>query len=271
MIRNQPFFFACAILSAFAFASSHSMAQEIILNSPVDEGEILSFSTSFDASWGYPGRQKFLWDDTQMQTKLDLSKAQRRDLIELKIRFEEAKGPIDEKLKEVRKKMRTAYRDPEAMKTIQIDQKKLQDELNEVKKELFSESMGVLLPHQAKNFRLTGLSKEIQRMGVFNTLLSGTHGKSLVKDSKQKKKIEELRNEFNAKLSEMVEEALEDANKKILKELDRDERGELDSALEGFEYKEFTRNSNWIVQQLLTQVLKKKTEESEDNKKKKRK
>jgi len=211
---------------------------------------------------GMSGGQ-MVWDNQTLQAELELTRAQRRELMELKLDFDERVG--HQQLK-IQKMQASVYRlengqykvDKEAQKKLA----ELQERVAEMRAEATEQADKVLLPHQKElKVRLAG-EGIMRQSGFVRFLTNSSIQRQLGMDAETKKRISEKTKELEQRLQAEMSELVRKAHDDLLRELDGDARSMAEEMLEKYEY---TEKANGIaLLQYDRYFMKKRTEKSED-------
>lgn len=189
-------------------------------------------------NYNYGSYGKKIWDDRIMQAQLELSREQRRELLELKLEYDEVMGDLQLKMSKL-----SANQYTRADNGTYIPNKDVQKEVAEVRKRMseinsdFGEKADkVLLPHQRKIRREAGMAKLV-RSGLIQQLSAGTLDRHLKITPEQRKRIAERKKELDRKLKDQVAEMFAEIKDEMLEELDGEQREIIERAFEQYEYR----------------------------------
>jgi hypothetical protein len=198
-------------------------------------------------NYGYQyGNQNMLWDDRVLQRQLELTQQQRRDLIELKIQYDDEFGDLQLKIQQLQSNMyrRLENGSYEYDKETQKQVAKFQQDLTQLKNDAVIKSKTVLLPHQKQQMVRISSLKMIQSRGFTNQLVNGTLATHLELTAEQKKKLQAKKRELEIKMGETIVEMLKDSHEEMLRQLTADQRRQAEEVLDLFEYS--NKNSSSI-------------------------
>jgi len=210
------------------------------------------------------GGQNMIWDNQVLQAELELTRNQRRELLDLKLDFDERMG--QERLK-IQKMQASVYRIVDGKYEVDKEKQKrlaeLQKRVAELRSETTEQIDQVLLPHQ-KELKARLASEKMMRQSGFSGLLRNpSFQKQLGMDNETKKRLAEKVKELEAKLKGEMVELIAKAHEELIGELDGNSRRMAEELLDQYEYSEKANGMtllNWD-----RYFMKKRKVESDDN------
>lgn len=191
--------------------------------------------------WGQynPGNQKMIWDNQVLQAELELTRNQRRELLDLKLDFDERMG--QEQLK-IQKMRASVYRIVDGKYEVDKEKQKrlaeLQKRVAELRSETTEQVDKVLLPHQKELKARLASEKMMRQSGFVGLLRNPSFQKQLGMDAEAKKSLAAKIKELEAKLKGEMVELIANAHEELVDELDGDSRRMAEEMLDQYEYSE---------------------------------
>lgn len=198
------------------------------------------FSSAYGSYNVYGGnyQQQMVWDNQVLQAELELTRDQRRALLDVKLDYDERVGHHRLKMQKAQAKV---YRlvngkhelDEEGQKRLA----ELQKEYMQMREDANAQIDEVLLPHQRElKVRLAG--ERVMSQGFVRFISNGSIQKQLKMDNETKTRIAKKKKELEARLQSEMAELVRKAHDELLAELDGDARDMAEKMLDQYEYSE---------------------------------
>lgn len=186
----------------------------------------------------YPSAQNKLWDDRALQRELELTREQRRKLIEIKIDFEDAVAELRQQLKEIQANRYTYNSNGTVTwnKDVQQQTQDLQKQIRKVTEAHSKLAEDVLLPHQVDIRQQVRFEKSIAQ-GFIQQLSSGQLNRFLDLSQDQRKRITEKKQKLDQRMKESIARMMVELKDELLRELDPEQRRTAREILENYEYR----------------------------------
>ena len=202
-----------------------------------------------------------LWDDRVLQKQLELTKQQRRQLIEIKIDYDDVVGDLQLKIKELNGKQYTygtngSY---QVNKEVQQQLRDLRKQITAVNRDFLDKADDVLLPHQRKIRGQVRLKRNLKSRGFIQQLSSGGLDQYLDISPDQKARIVAKKKEIDERLKKEIAKLLRNAKNEIVRELEESQRKRVREIFEDYEYRA-DRSTISILQYELYYLKPRKTE-----------
>ena len=191
-------------------------------------------------------REGFLWDKMQEIRRLEVTREQRRELIELKIDFELQAEELADQIEDLRK---NRYKMVDGnWRPIEGANEKYREKiegLQELAKEFKAKANEVLLPHQLELRKKVKIVDEArgQKLGP---LVSMRLNEYLELSPAQRTKISSLVKDASDEMAVVLVKKFRETEKKVLKELTREQREKFEGLFGELEYGTPTRTASWL-------------------------
>jgi len=188
---------------------------------------------------GFNGNvQQMVWDNQILQAELELTRNQRRALLDLKLDYDERVGHHQLKMQKAQAQVyRLVNGKHELDKDAQKRVAELQQQFMKMRAEENEQVDEVLLPHQRElKVRLAG--EKVMSQGFVRFLTNSSIQRQLKMDNETKQRIAKKRKELEEFLQARMAEMVRDAHEELLDELDGDSRAMAEKMLDQYEYSE---------------------------------
>ena len=196
------------------------------------------YNGAFGTYSSYSAPSQLLWNDRNLQKKLDLTRAQRRDLMEIKLDYEDSVEDLQQELntlntKRYKKNEKGSYvLNPEVTQQIQDVNKKLR----EIATDFRARAEKVLLPHQKDTHKQIQFSRLISQ-GFIRPLTAGSLDSYLEITPEQKKRLKKIKKELDNKMKQSIAEIMDDIKNALLEELSPQQRRKAEEMFKEYEYR----------------------------------
>jgi len=188
--------------------------------------------------YGGNSQQQMVWDNQVLQAELELTRDQRRALLDVKLDYDERVGHHRLKMQKAQAKVyRLVNGKHELDKDAQKRFTELQQEMAKMRAEANEQVDEVLLPHQRElKVRLAG--ERIMSQGFVRFISNGSIQQQLKMDNETKQRIAKKKKVLEARLQGEMAELIRKAHDELLAELDGDARDMAEKMLDQYEYSE---------------------------------
>ncbi len=192
---------------------------------------------SYGSSYNY-NNQRLVWNDRNLQKKLDLTRTQRRDLSEIKIDYEDAIEDLQQEAKKLSAKRYTRKENGgyTLNKEVQDQITQINAQMKEVTNEFVAKADKILLPHQRETQKQIRFSQVIAP-GFIKQLTSGALDSHLDISPAQKKQLKKLKKELDTKMRESIAKLMDEIKEELVDELDPAQRRRAREILKEYEYR----------------------------------
>lgn len=191
--------------------------------------------------------QQMIWDNQALQAELELTRDQRRELLDMKLDYDERAGQYHVKIKKANAKILNLGNGGH---NLNEDAKKellsLHKEFVKMRKEAMEQIDKVLLPHQ-RELKVQLAVKRFIGQGFFQILANPSIQRQFKFDNETKQRFAKKRKELEARLQAEMAELVRTAHDEILAELDGDARDMAEKLLDQYEYLERAKDLELLL------------------------